>query len=260
MTGSPRHSDDGSLSGAPVAHVIGVVDAARDVRGIDALTMRGRRAAFVYELIHATALVLDGAEDGIGSAIADLAVRYDAALRALVVDGPVLPMRLGTSVPSLGRMHSLLNRFDDVLGDELDRMRTTREWHVKVDIRAGGVATSGAAGQSRPPRPRPNAEASSGTAYLLGRRDALRAHAARSDADFAPVAAMDDALCALASGVLGSFNRTGGMRRYLVDRADEAEMESVLRAARAGCGPGTAITVAGPLPAYSFVRLALEDL
>lgn len=178
--------------------------------------------------------------------LADLARWHDSVVCNLSVEGPVLPMRLGTVVADEDRLAAALAGSDAAFAAALDRVRGCGEWSVHVDADA------------TPPEPQDRAGSDSGAAYLLGRRDALRS------ADTGRTAATDaahrlhDALtgCAREAREVPAASEDVLAGRYLVEHARSASFVRALASyehelVALGCH----VHVSGPMPPYSFTDL-----
>jgi hypothetical protein len=184
------------------------------------------------------------------SRLATIARRHDGVVRSLAEDDAVLPVRLGTLFPDVSSLTSLLADTEVELRAQLDRLRGRREWSLRIRPVPAAAASA------------PDEPAGSGTDYLLRRRDDRRQAAEMRDDLLAAMSAADDALAARAESVAGPGLAAPTMsmsRGYLVRDEMAAEFTAVasevaVELERRGCDT----TLAGPLPAYSFVDVRLE--
>jgi hypothetical protein len=190
-----------------------------------------------------------------GSRLADLARRHDSVVRALASRGAVLPVRLGTLLPDRASVLRLLHDREQRLAAELDRIRDRGEWDVRIK-----------ATQQNADQPAEHAHAGgpggSGTAYLVGRRDAHRRRTELQESLLGRMTEVHDALSALADAVAGPGaipETTSVSAAYLVDGRNEAVFTATAEEAVAELeGLGCVSLIRGPLPAYSFVDVRLE--
>lgn len=193
-----------------------------------------------------------------GSRLADLARRHDFVVRALASRGAVLPVRLGTLLPDRASVLRLLHDSEQRLAAELDRIRDRGEWAVR--IKAIQHNADPAAELEQPARAA--APGGSGTAYLVGRRDAHRKRTVLRESLVGRMTELHETLSGLADAVAGPGaipETTSVSAAYLVDAANQAEFTAMAEEAVAELeGLGCVSLVRGPLPAYSFVDVRLE--
>jgi hypothetical protein len=238
-------------SGAPATecvYVYGIVDRDLHLSGADAalpVTPVGR-VGVVHAMARRDQFEGLGEDLSEGGRLAVLARHHDRTLQAIAAAGTVLPVRLGVLFPDTETMSSLIAATEDSLLAELARLRDRSEWTVRVEMSAPGDAEPG------PDDP------AGGTAYLLRRREE-RHHQAQLHAALASV---DEALAGLADAVAGPGIHGPGpsmARSYLVADAVRGNFAAVAAEAAAELElRGGALTLTGPLPAYSFVRVRLE--
>jgi len=184
-----------------------------------------------------------------GSPLADLARRHDEVVTALALAGPVLPARFGTLLADRAALSRLLEDGQVGLAHALDRVRGHAEWRLTIDC--GSSDDTGTE----------SADAPSGTAYLLARRDERARTAERRAQLRTAMEALDDSLASFADEA--THLRVGGSggsarRAYLVA---ESAQQSFLTAADQGAAElnqaGCTVRLVGPLPAYSFADIEL---
>jgi hypothetical protein len=212
------------------------------------MTEAGRIAAVHTELDTAefAAIEPDVRE---GSPLAELARRHDEVVTALALAGPVLPARFGTLLADRAVLSRLLEDGQVGLAQALDRVRGHAEWRLTIECESSD--DSGAE----------SAEATSGSAYLLARRDERARTVQRRSQLRTAMESLDNILASFADET--THLRLGGSgasarRAYLVP---ESSQQSFLTAAdevaaelsRAGC----TVRLVGPLPAYSFADIEL---
>jgi hypothetical protein len=221
-------------------YIYGIVDADVHVPGTDGLrlTRSGKIAAVHSEMESArlAGIEQDLSEDG---QLAVLARRHDDVVRTLADAGTVLPVRLGTIVSGETALAAVLGEAESSLAVELDRIRGRHEWELRV--RAGRPTTS---------------LASSGTAYLMARRDEARAREGLRDA----LASVDATLRGFADAATGPEPAATGMSRsYLVPDAVAGQFAAAVAAAASELETrGCVARLSGPLPPYRFVAVRLE--
>jgi hypothetical protein len=221
-------------------YVYGIVDADAPVPAMDALrlTSSGRVAAVHSEMQSAEleGLEQDLSEDG---RLAVLARRHDDVVRTLADAGTVLPVRLGTAFPDNAALAAVLADAEPSLAVELDRIRGRHEWELRVRV-------------NRPAAP----SESSGTAYLMARRDEARARDGLREA----LASVDQTLQGFADAATGPEPAATGMSRsYLVPDTLAAGFAAAISAAADELeSRGCVARLSGPLPPYRFVSVRLE--
>lgn len=221
-------------------YVYAIVDADAHVpvRGGLRLTRRGRVAAVHSEIESAQleGIERDLSEDG---RLAVLARRHDDVVRTLADAGAVLPVRLGTVFPDETALAAVLAEAESSLAVELDRVRGRHEWELRV--RAGRITAT---------------SESSGTEYLMARRDEARARDGLRDA----LASVDQTLGGFADAAAGPEPAATGMSRsYLVPDAVAAQFTAAVAAAASELETrGCVARLSGPLPPYRFVAVRLE--
>jgi hypothetical protein len=227
-------------------YVYGIVDRGFDLPGDDTalqVTPVGR-VGVVHAMARRDQFEGLGEDLSEGGRLAVLARHHDRTLQAIAAAGTVLPVRLGVLFPDTEAMSSLIAATEDSLLAELARLRDRSEWSVRIDTNA-------------PPGTPPEPDGT-GTAYLLRRRDERHNQAQLQ----AALASVDEALAGFADAVAGPGIHGPGpsmARSYLV--ADAVRGNFAAAAAEAAAElevRGGALTLAGPLPAYSFVRVRLE--
>lgn len=182
------------------------------------------------------------------SELARWARTHDAVIRAAFAHAAVLPFRFGTVLRDRAAADRLLAERHDTALAMLAHVTDRVEWGVRVhDDSPPPSDTSGAADRT------------SGTAYLAGRRNRLRAvdeHRARARDVAADVR---DELAAWAADVV---DRSPGALldvAVLVDRSAADEFHARTgRLATQVDEAGLRLDVTGPWPPYSFVRTAPE--
>lgn len=221
-------------------YVYGIVDADAPVPAMDGLrlTSSGRVAAVHSEMQSAEleGLEQDLSEDG---RLAVLARRHDDVVRTLAGAATVLPVRLGTAFPDNAALAAVLTDAEPSLAVELDRIRGRHEWELRIRV-------------SRPAAP----SESSGTAYLMARRDEARARDGLREA----LASVDQTLQGFADAATGPEPAATGMSRsYLVSDTLAAEFAANISAATSELeSRGCVARLSGPLPPYRFVSVRLE--
>lgn len=221
-------------------YVYGIVDADVRVPETDGLRLtRSRRVAAVHSEIESAQL--EGIEQDLseGGRLAVLARQHDDVVRTLADAGAVLPVRLGTVFSDEAALAAVLSEAESSLAVELDRIRGRHEWEVRV--RAGRSTT---------------ASESSGTAYLLARRQEARARDGLRDA----LASVDQTLGGFADAAAGPEPAATGMSRsYLVPDALAGQFAAAVAAAASELETrGCVARLAGPLPPYRFVAVRME--
>lgn len=218
-----------------LTYLLGIVDAGRDVSAIGdrPLWLAGDdRVAAVYTSLPAAELPgeVDDPLDEAGP-LARLARWHDDTVRALAVDGPVLPIRLGSVAADAGALQRAIAARSGELAADLDRVRGRAEWTVRtIPLR-----------RVEAPDDEPT-----GTAYLLARRTESRLRATTS-------ALLDEAYEAIASAAERSVPGS-----YLVTAARERDFLATVSRYDERLQPGGyALRVLGPLPPYSFVDVRL---
>jgi hypothetical protein len=194
-----------------------------------------------------------------GSRLAELVRRHDDVVMALALAGAVLPVRLGTLLPDQGALTRILADSEQHITAALERVRGHAEWDLRArlasppsegDAEEPALARSGAPTQQ------------SGTAYLLGKRDARERAAERRDTIVAALNGLDSCLADLADETAGAgVDRSGfsASRAYLVAEQTQQQFiaaaeEGITELERLGC----AADLRGPLPAYAFADVRLE--
>jgi hypothetical protein len=184
-----------------------------------------------------------------GTPFAELVRRHDEVITALALAGPVLPARLGTLLSQRAALTQLLEDGHGSLADALDRVRGRAEW--RLDVRCPERAETESVAATAAP---------SGTAYLLGRRDA-RERSERKRVELrTAIESLDEALTGFADEATGlQVNNSGSAKRaYLVPESSQrsfvaAAEQGIVELERTGC----TARVIGPLPAYSFADIKL---
>jgi hypothetical protein len=241
-------------------YVYGIVDGGRQVPANDVAALSSGeglepaplclatvdRVAAVYSPLDPRSLTAT-AEDLAVEQLAGLAHRHDAVLRSLAAAGPVLPMRLGTLCADESRLTALLRRSTTQILAALDDVRGSSEWSVRVSAQPSASSSP--------------ADESTGTQYLLGRRQQRRRAVEQAESVARTAAVMDDELAALARRTRDRLRRADTVlaRSYLVADAERDDLMGVLAATTewlraAGC----TVEVEGPLPPYSFTDVELE--
>lgn len=221
-------------------YVYGIVDAGARLPGTDALRLTGSgRVAAVHTAMEPAELERienDLSENG---RLAVLARRHDEVVRALADTATVLPVRLGTAFPDEAALATVLADAESSLAAELERVRGRHEWDLRVRIVQAATA-----------------DAPSGTAYLMARRDEARARDGLRDA----LTSVDETLRGFADAVTGPGPAPAGMSRsYLVPDAATADFVAATAAAATELeSHGCVARLIGPLPPYSFVAVRLE--
>jgi hypothetical protein len=233
-------------SAAECVYVYAIVDPDFTLPDGDAALQVTRigRVGVVHAMAHRDQFDGLGEDLSEGGSLAVLARRHDRTLQTLTAAGPVLPVRLGALFPDAEAISGLIADTEDSLLVELARVRDRSEWAVRIDARAAS---------DTPPGPE-----TTGTAYLLRRRDERQNQAQLR----AALASVDEALTGLADAVAGPGVAGTGpsmARSYLVADAVRSDFTAAAVEAAAELDVrGGALTLAGPLPAYSFVRVRLE--
>jgi hypothetical protein len=220
------------------------------------LTTVGRVAA-VHSWIDPAQLQDMEPEIAEGSRLAQLVRKHDEVVTALALAGPVLPARLGTLLPDVGSLSKILGDTEDSIADGLERVRGRAEW----DLRVTSPELPEAAPDGEPVLAHSGRQ-QSGTAYLLGRREARRRAAQLRGDVYAAVTGVDECLAGLAdesTGTVAADPHRPVARAYLVQQERQDEFVAAGRAGvteleRLGC----AAALRGPLPAYSFADVRLE--
>ncbi|SFL32160.1 GvpL/GvpF family gas vesicle protein [Geodermatophilus ruber] len=207
--------------------------------------------ALVVSDVPATVLA-DVSEDDVSEtgALARLARRHDAVVRAVADRAPVLPLRFGTAVADRDAAVRLLAETGPGTRARLDRVAGHREWGVRL--------------RRTDPEPPPAEPAGpmNGTEYLRQRSRELedadrRRHARR--------VAADDVHRQLSRHATDAITRSGASdlvdldTAYLVPLdADAAFTAAADRLAGELAPAGLELTTTGPWPPYSFAELAEE--
>lgn len=185
-----------------------------------------------------------------GSRLTDLVRRHDGVVTALAGAGPVLPVRLGTLLPDCDTLRRVLADCAADIAEGLERVRGRAEWNLRVLAPSSHPGPAEVAASST----------TTGTEYLLGRRDARRRAADLRDEVAAAVEALDSCLADLADEAVGDHpSGTALSRAYLVPTAIQ---EAFVAAGEQGISEleplGCIAALRGPLPAYSFADVRLE--
>jgi hypothetical protein len=161
---------------------------------------------------------------------------HEAVVEAAMEQGPVLPMRLGTSFPGEGDLREVLHARAAEFARALARVDGAAELGIRAVLDLAPSENGGPAGGAGP-----------GTAYMLGRLERVRAAERVAAAIHEPLAALArEATWRLEAG---EHPRLAGA--YLVDRSGvEAFRERVNELED---GRPIAIVCTGPWPPYSFV-------
>jgi hypothetical protein len=190
------------------------------------------------------------------ASLGTLAQRHHAVVREVAgASKSLLPFRLGTLVPDRDAARRYLVDSAGVLAPALRRVDSCREWGVTVyEGRQERAA--------REPEPSPTE--SSGTAYLLRRRQEI---AQEQDLRRARARAGTDVHTALVAHVVdstaGRSRREGVLvcKNYLVrEEAEPAFFQAVDRSGDDLLACGLRLEVSGPWPPYSFAHDRLGDL
>jgi hypothetical protein len=229
-------------------YVYGIVDADSAAQESPLRAAVAGPLAAVYEELDPDDLSSLGSP-AVDDEIAQLAVKHDAVVRRLAERGATLPMRMGTVWPELTSLVALLQRESATLLDALDHVRSCSEWQLRVHrIVPRAQETDAAYGTA------------SGREYLLNRRDEQRraAMARRPLSD--DLDTTDGSLVALSRGVVSRTLPDGGIARAYLVAADDGDafVDMADRVLEELTSPQCVATLRGPLPAYSFVDVALE--
>jgi len=194
--------------------------------------------------------LFDGVEDdltGAGS-LGLLVHRHEAVLCALLDQGPVLPMRFGTVLPSAGDATELLRRRYDELTANLERLRGRREWRLRITMPS---SRDGTAENHRDLDPTAKG---AGTAYLSRRRRELDQQAANEERVREAIQRADIDLRRHAAGAVRRRGRDATLSfAYLVECSAE---DRFVEQARLSVDDLDLVSctahLGGPWPAYSF--------
>jgi hypothetical protein len=164
---------------------------------------------------------------------------HERVVEALMAQGPVLPMRVGSCLPGEGAVRATLLERRDEFDRALDRVKGA----VELGVRAASQATD----EPRAAVSTPAGEAGEGTAYLLGRLERERGEREIAARIHPPLARL-----ARASATRTNTGNPGIFKAaYLVDehrveaftgRVEQLEDEL----------DDTTIVCTGPWPPYSF--------
>jgi hypothetical protein len=199
-----------------------------------------------------TTVLADVSEDDVSEsgALARLARRHDAVVRAVADRAPVLPLRFGTAVADRDAAVRLLEQTGPGTGTRLDRVTGRREWGVRLR-------------RTEPePPPAERAGSVSGTEYLRLRSREL------GDADRhrrAGETAAEDVQKQLSRHATDALTRSVADDLVVLDAAYllplDAEADFTADAGRLAGELATAgleLTTTGPWPPYSFAGLTEE--
>lgn len=164
---------------------------------------------------------------------AEVLLRHDSAVRALMATGPVVPFRYGATVPGVAELRRDLAQWEGRLAEMLELVRGRVEMSVRVTRRSAPADGS-------PP--------ASGRAYLasLRRREQAGAFATALHRRLAAVSVASET--ATADGWVATA--------YLVEAAALAGFRLIVEEATAGEQPER-VSVTGPWPPYTFVGVSL---
>jgi len=245
-----------SSAGAGVRHAL-----AGDVLGVDdapvhTIECDGLGAVVSEVDLQRLAAVVEGSAPDL---LAGLAQRHHAVVLASMdaVDR-VLPLRLGTVLTGQDAARQFLHQRVGELSAGLREVDGCHEWEIAI----GHEDTVSDKGVPVPTAPGTESDVNVGTAYLLRRRDQLVASQRRREAQAETVAAVADAVRALAERVAAGRRSGGGVlfdESYLVRR----ETEDRFLATVDGYGDrlqerGLRLRLTGPWPPYSFVPATLR--
>jgi hypothetical protein len=164
---------------------------------------------------------------------------HERVVEALMARGPVLPMRVGSCLPSESIVCTTLRERRDEFDRALDR--------VKGAVELGVRAASQAADEALPAASSPTGEAGEGTAYLLGRLERERGRREIAARIHPPLAKLARATSTRTNpGNQGVFKAA-----YLVDEDRVEAFTGCVEQLEDELGD-TTIVCTGPWPPYSF--------
>lgn len=184
--------------------------------------------------------------------VEEMARAHHAAVNAVAAIGTTVPMRFATIYESDERVAEQLASLRGDLVVALDRVEGCAEWSVKVY--AVEHAPEGTSEQSP----------QSGSAYLMGKREAVRRRREREDSDAAVLSRLHQTLTtdAVASRMLRPQDprltqQHDPMRMNAAYLVSEAATESFLESAHHSLRDhqDLRVEVGGPWPPYSFASL-----
>jgi hypothetical protein len=244
-----------SSADADTLYVYGLMEAAPAQTVTEAdpsgrlLVVAASGVAAVCEAVAADTLAVAATDD---DELAALARRHDAVVHLLAGYGPALPARMGT-VCARDRLAEALERGRDGLVGKLQQLRGHHEWRLRIDRAARPEADRGGRSATGSDR-----TAMSGTEYLRRRRASRTALADAAPSVFPTLDSMMGEFSADAGDVLRSARGTAISRSYLVD---DARVDTLLARVNPlierAIESGERVSLAGPLPAYSFVDFSL---